>query len=309
MANGIMIPPWLKGNEPGELARLHATGLEIGQRAAAQQTQALMAMQEAQQRQQEAATRAAIAQQEIELETQKQARMAQQFEQEIGLKRQEEARMAELSAMRFAGGRTYRNTYEALVRQGMNPDDARKQAMLAAAPDLMAHAPGETMSALRQSMPIPPPTAQTFDQGIPPAVIDPRGVPHWPPSARAAPQQDLNTGDRLELQNLYAQKRETQDSLAEAEDRLSASDPKKSPKTYESAQKQIDRLTKKQAAIEQAIKQLRPPPMPVPPMPAAAGASANAAVGVRIREKKSGKIMRYMGKREDVPTSDYDILE
>lgn len=297
MADGIFVPPWLRGVEPGELARIHLAGLESGQRAAAQQSQQLMAMQEMQQKQQEAATRERIAQQEIELEIKKQEAQVQQAQAELEIKKQEERRQAATSAMRFAGQQRYQDTFNRLVGSGVDPDEARKQALLEAAPMAMGYAPGEAIKSIQGLLPQPPPQLKEFPGGkIPPAVMDPRGIPHWPPASASAAEFEpkartitfpdgtvaniaqtgrasgtvVRPSERFEAMEFNAlQKRiATKDAaLLTAKSNLSALGPdgeKKSPRTFGMYKGQVDELSKGIREDEARLSELKKKIMKAP---------------------------------------------
>lgn len=290
MADGIFVPPWLKGVDPGELARLHATGLEIGQRAAAQQNQTLMAMQEAQVRQQEAAMRQQIAQKEIDLEVQKQQAQMEQAQQELALKQQIERREAAVSAMRFAGQKKYEDIVNQMTAAGADPDEARKQALLQSAPLMMGYAPGETLNTMRNLLPQPPPQVKEFPGGkIPPAVMDARGIPHWPPASASAAEFEpkartitfpdgtvaniaqtgrasgtvVRPSERFEVMEYSALQRRIdrkETALMTAKSNLSALGPdaeKKSPRTFGMYKGQVDELTKSIKEDEARLQELK----------------------------------------------------
>lgn len=333
----MFIPPWLRGVDPAEMARLHATGLEIGQRAAAQQAETMIQLQKMQLAQAEEARRVQQAQQEVELETQKQQRLSQQFQQEMDLKREVEQQKAAQSAMRFAGGRMYQDTFNQLTAEGAAPDEAHRQAMLRSLPLMMGTAPGQAIGAMRQMLPVPPPREQTFKEGIPPAVIDPRGIPHWPPASAMAGEevpfgetypvrdesgktlgfvartskgggvlmkptgreQFQTVAQRLELQDLYRQQSENRKLLNETRQQMSMLDPKR--KGYKAMQERVDRLESDQQRIKKEIQD------------ALAGASTTPSPAetrttrTRIRHKESGRQGWYPGPADEVP-AEYEII-
>lgn len=251
MANGIFVPPWLQGISPAELGRLHATGIELGQQAAAQQTRQLMAMQELRQREAEAAARQAQAQQEIELEIQKQQAQAQQAQQELALRQQTERREAAASAMRYAGQQKFQNVFSQLTAQGVPQDQATLEAMKQSAPFMFAQAPGEAMRTVTGLLPKPPVQEFTTPSGQK-YIQDQRGGVHLVPPPRAEPVARLSQVQSKELDDLYRSKREIQKDLQEEQSTLSVLKPG-SPE-HTSTKAQVDMLQKQIGTIESRIK-------------------------------------------------------
>lgn len=251
MADGIFVPPWLKGVDPAELARLHATGIELGQQAAAQQNRQLLAMQELRQREAEAAARQAQAQQEIDLEIQKQQAQAQQAQQELALKQQIERREAAASAMRYAGQQKFQNVYEGLTGQGMSHDEATLEALKQSAPFMFAQAPGEAMRTVAGLMPKPPVQEFTTPSGQK-YIQDPKGGVHLVPPPRREPAERLSQVQSKELDDLYRSKREIQKTLQEEQSTLSVLKPG-SPE-HTSTKAQVETLRKQIGDIESRIK-------------------------------------------------------
>lgn len=252
----IFLPPWLKGLDPGELARLHAVGLEIGQRAADQQSRQFIAMQEAQNRQQEAAMRQQIAQQEIDLEIKKQQAQAQQAQQELALRQQTERREAAASAMRYAGQQKYQDVYSSLTGQGVPHDQATMEAIKQSAPFMFAQAPGEALRTVSGLLPKPPVQEFTTPSGQK-YIQDQRGGVHLVPPPRAEPVTRLSQVQSKELDDLYRSKRDIQKSLEEEQSNLSvlsqAKEGVKSP-AYISTKAHVDMLQKQHRDIEGRIR-------------------------------------------------------
>jgi hypothetical protein len=305
MANGIFVPPWLKGIEPGELAATHARGLELGQRAAAQQANTLLTMQEMQNKQAEAAMRQQMAQQDIDLQIKKQEAQAQQAAQELALKQEGEKRMAATSAMRYAGQRQYQNTYDKLLTEGKTPDEARLEAVKQSAPLMLAQAPGEAIRAMTGLLPKAPPKEMTTSTGQR-YFMGPSGVPQFFPQPRDQATERLPQTESMELQDLYKSKRELQKDLTEEQSNLAALEPAKSEKSvvqaYASTKAKVELLQKQLNENEARIKSFsKTPGMTSPGQP--------GGTGIRIRSKETGRVFRYKGSREDVPADEYDILE
>jgi len=303
MANGIFVPPWLKGIDPGELAATHARGLEIGQRAAAQQTQSMLAMQEMQNKQQEAAMRQQMAQQEIDLQIKKQEAQAQQAAQELALKQQEEQRMAETSAMRYAGQRKFQDIYNQLLTEGKTPDEARLEAVKQSAPLMLAQAPGEAMRAMTGLLPKAPPKEMTTSTGQK-YFMGPSGTPQFFPQPRAEATERLSPFQMDELRAARKQITDSQKALMEEQSTLTALKP--GTPEHTSTKAQVDMLQKQVKDSESRIRQMAEqfggkPSMTPPDQP--------KGTGLRIRSKETGKVFRYKGSREDVPADEYDILE
>lgn len=261
MADGIFVPPWLKGIDPGELARLHATGIELGQRAAQIQNEQLARMQQVRQREEEAAARQAQAQQEIDLEIQKQQAQAQQAQQELALKQQIERREAAASAMRYAGQQKFQNVYEGLTGQGMSHDEATLEALKQSAPFMFAQAPGEAMRTVSGLLPKPPVQEFTTPSGQK-YIQDQRGGVHLVPPPRREPVARLSQVQTKELDDLYRSKRDIQKELQEEQSTLSVLKPG-SPE-HTSTKAQVDALSKQIKDIESRIRAFGGETQPAP---------------------------------------------
>lgn len=309
MADGILIPPWLKGVDPGELARLHATGMEIGQRAAAQQNAALMAMREAQAREAEASARQAEAQQRIDLEVQRQQAQVQQAAQEIAVKQAAEERQARKAAMQFAGQKQYQDIFDQAIAGGATPEEAGRKAFLGSANLFMGGAPAATATAIgRFAAPRKPPsTPFTPTTGTVKNPITGQDIPYMTTGMGSA--KELKAGDeefnkRKAAQILAPRIRSIYSDINRERKNQIGSKPGK--KAYDLAQEEIDRLQKEAKEITSEYDKLlgnKGSETAAPIKPPATD------TGIRIRSKKTGKTMRYKGRREDIPLDEYDILE
>lgn len=308
MANGIFVPPWLKGVDPGELARLHATGLELGQRAAAQQTRTMLAMQEAQNRQAEAAMRERIAQQEIDLQIKKQEAQAQQAAQELAIKQEEDRRSAAKSAMQFAGQKQYKDLYDQSIAAGDAPEVAGRKAFLGSAHMFMAGAPAATAGTIgRFAAPTAmqkPPFTPTVGTLLHPITKEP--IPWMTTGFGSAKElkEETKDSDKLKASSIVAPTlRSIYRDIAKEQRNQVGSKPGK--KAYDLAQAEIDRLKKEAQKWDEEYTRLTG--KKADQTVTAAPKTGPSKLRTRIRHKETGREAWYNGPAEDVP-SEYDIL-
>lgn len=263
MADGILIPPWLKGVDPGELARLHATGMEIGQRAAAQQNAALMAMREAQAREAEASARQAEAQQRIDLEVQRQQAQVQQAAQEIAVKQAAEERQARKAAMQFAGQKQYQDIFNREIQAGSTPEEASRKAFLSSASSFLGQPGGlGTLGDITKST--APAFAPTVQEMTDPVSGEKFSVVMTGPHAGQVYKSQSEALGKVEATHVVAPQIKNKYAQIEIE-RQNQIGLKKGDRAFDEAQSRIDQLTKEAEQGRKEFRELmKPSPMKTP---------------------------------------------
>lgn len=281
------IPPWLQN--VGDPVANYAKGLQLGEQIDARNAQQWQRMQELNAQRQQAAQRinAEIEMQRARIE-QEQAQLAQERqlkERALALAESEAQIPAEQAAMQFQGQRMYQDTLARLVQGGMDEEEARRQAMLTAAPTMLGGRNAAALPRTLEALAKPgKPEAMDFGEGMPRAVIDPRGVPHWPPGTgttdeinpettsvthpitgepmgtfvKTGPRSGSFVSDketpesRAQRTRIMSRLKTNESKLADAEVQL-ANAPA-GTKTYEATVKLIDSLTEKISKDEEALK-------------------------------------------------------
>lgn len=285
----VPIPPWL--SNVGDPVANYARGLQLGQQAAGQQFDQLQRMQELNARREEAARRINA---EVEMQRQRLTQQRQLEERALALKEAEQQIPAEQAALQFRGQKMYEDTLGRLTATGVSEEEARRQALLTAAPFLFSRAPAAVPATIRALTAPGKPEMMEFGGRMPPAVIDPRGVPHWP--AASATAEGINpttaevthpvTGEpmgtfvrtgprsgsfvaekespetRATRTRLMTRIKGYESRLATAEETLAVAKP--GSKTYEAVSKTIQSLNDKIAADEAALKGLTKPARKLP---------------------------------------------
>lgn len=280
------IPPWLQNT--GDPVANYAKGLQLGEQIDARNAEQWNRQQALNAQRQQAAQRinAEIEMQRMRIE-QDQQELAQQKalkERQLDLAESEAQIPAEQAAMQFRGAKMYEDTLTRLTQSGMEEGEARSQALQQAAPFLFAKSPGAIPDTIKALAKPGKPEAMDFGGGVPRAVIDPRGIPHWPPGTGTTGEIDSETTSvthpitgepmgtfvktgprsgsfvaeketpesRAQRTRIMSRLKTNESKLADAEVQL-ANTPA-GTKTYEATVKLIESLTEKISKDEEALK-------------------------------------------------------